>query len=258
MDPLGPGEHAPELLADQRASEAVRDGGELGPEQPDDGDEVPAPPPGHRGAEQAEALHPPRVPQADFDRHPAAERVADKVSPLDPHRVHEPADGAREPGGVVRSAERLGRRAEPRQVDGVDRVLGREAETVSKKLVLLLPSPWMRITVSMPSPAVSVEIRALPAFTSWMRSSGGRPNGRWKKPSKATARSRLPLAHSRRERKASRPERPPSRSSSQVAASVPITTSGSRSGETGPGSCDRRARPPSSAPGRRARSGSWR
>ena len=109
---------------------------------------------------------------------------------------------------------------------------GVRAETVSKKLVLLLPRPWIRITVSIPSPAVSVEILALPARTSWMRSRGGRPCGRWKKPSKATARSRLPLAQSRRERKASRPESRPSRSSSQVSASVPMTTSGSRSGET--------------------------
>ena len=56
--------------------------------------------------------------------------------------------------------------------------------------------------------------------------------GSLKKPSKATARSRLPRAQSRRERKASRPESRPSRSSSQVAASVPITTSGSLFGET--------------------------
>ena len=103
---------------------------------------------------------------------------------------------------------------------------------VSKKLVLLLPRPWIRITVSIPSPAVRVEIRALPACTSWMRSSGGRPLGSLKKPSKATARSRFPRAQSRRERKASRPESWPSRSSSQVAASVPMTTSGSLFGET--------------------------
>ena len=109
---------------------------------------------------------------------------------------------------------------------------GVRAETVSKKLVLLLPRPWIRITVSIPSPAVRVEIRALPACTSWMRSSGGRPLGSLKKPSKATARSRLPRAQSRRERKASRPESWPSRSSSQVAASVPMTTSGSLFGET--------------------------
>ena len=82
---------------------------------------------------------------------------------------------------------------------------GVRAETVSKKLVLLLPSPWIRITVSIPSPAVSVEISALPAWTLWIRSSGGLPLGSLKKPSNATARSRLPRAQRRRERKASMP-----------------------------------------------------
>ena len=109
---------------------------------------------------------------------------------------------------------------------------GVSAETVSKKLVLLLPSPWIRITVSIPSPAVSVEIRALPAAPRGCEAAARARCGRWKNPSKATARSRLPRAQSRRERKASRPESWPSRSSSQVAASVPITASGSRSGET--------------------------
>src|SRR3954447_6829290 len=52
---------------------------------------------------------------------------------------------------------------------------GVRAETVSKKLVLLLPRPWIRITVSIPSPAVRVEISALPDLTLWIRSSGGLP-----------------------------------------------------------------------------------
>ena len=89
----------------------------------------------------------------------------------------------------------------------------------------------MRIAVSWPFPAVRVEIRCEPAVTFWRRRSGWRPLGNRKKPSKATARSRLPRAHSNRERKASSPERAPSRSASQVIVSVPITVSAARFGE---------------------------
>ena len=99
----------------------------------------------------------------------------------------------------------------------------------------------------------------MPARTSWIRSSGGLPLGSRKKPSKATARSRLPRAQSRRERKASRPESWPSRSSSQVGRvgadhDVGVATWARPS----PRSPSRRARPPSSTRGRRARCGSWR
>src|SRR3954470_23108620 len=86
---------------------------------------------------------------------------------------------------------------------------GVRAETVSKKLVLLLPRPWIRITVSIPSPAVRVEISALPDLTLWIRSSGGLPFGSLKKPSNATARSRLPRAQRRREGKGATAERRP-------------------------------------------------
>src|SRR3954470_8325881 len=120
MDALGPREHAPELLAHERPPEAVRDGRELRPQELHDRDEVPAPPPGHRWAEQAQALNPSRLAEADLDRHPAAERVADQVGTLDSHGVHEPGYRPGEPGCVVWRAKRLGRRAEPGQVDRVD------------------------------------------------------------------------------------------------------------------------------------------
>ena len=61
-----------------------------------------------------------------------------------------------------------------------------------------------------------------------MRSSGWRPFGRRNRPSKPTARSRLPRAESWRCENASRPEILPWRSFSQVSASVPIVTSGLR------------------------------
>ena len=82
--------------------------------------------------------------------------------------------------------------------------------------------------MSGPSPIVSALILRRPTGTLWMRSSGGRPLGRRNRPSKPTARSRSPRAYRRRWEKASTPEISPSRSWSQVSASVPITTSGSR------------------------------
>src|SRR3954467_3474686 len=82
--------------------------------------------------------------------------------------------------------------------------------------------------MSGPSPIVRVLIFSLPTGTWWIRSSGGRPLGSRKRPSKPTARSRSPRAYSRRCENASTPDSRPSRRSSQVCASVPITTSGSR------------------------------
>jgi hypothetical protein len=126
VNSLRPREHAPELLSDERVAEGVGDGGELWAQQPDQRDEMAPPPPGHRGTEQAQALHLVGSLQADLDGHPPAERVPDQVGSVDPHTVHEATDRAGEPRRVVGGAKGLGGGAEAGQVDGVDGVLGRE------------------------------------------------------------------------------------------------------------------------------------
>ena len=141
MDALRPREHAPELLADEGVAEGVGNGGEFGPQQPHQRHEVASTAPGHRGAEEAETLHPLGTPQSDLDRHPPTERVADQMGPADPQGVHEAADRTCEPGGVVGGAERLGGGSEPRKVDGVDGVLGGESRDrlVEARLVATQP-----------------------------------------------------------------------------------------------------------------------
>ena len=105
-----------------------------------------------------------------------------------------------------------------------------------QSLSLLCPSmAWRRrrhfvplVKLLRPEPMVSVETRWRRTLTSWTRWRGSRPLGRRKRPSKATARSRFPRAARRRWEKASIPASSPSRSSSQVVASVAIVTSGRR------------------------------
>src|SRR2546421_628213 len=77
-NPLGPGDLAPKWRAHRGIAEGVGDGREPRPQQPDQRYEGATPAPSHRGAEQAEALHPAGISQADLDRDPPAEGVADQ------------------------------------------------------------------------------------------------------------------------------------------------------------------------------------
>ena len=91
----------PELLADPRGAQRVRDRRELGPQQLHQRDQLAAAPEGQRRGQQAEVCDPVGLGERELDRDPAAHRVADQVGSLDPHRVHVAEHGAGEVGGVV-------------------------------------------------------------------------------------------------------------------------------------------------------------
>ena len=171
--------------------------------------------------------------EADLERDPAAHRVADQVGAVDlAARRCRPRPRLGEPGRVVAAAGGLVGGAEAGEVDRVDRVVGARAPRRSRRR----RPCWSRARAGRHvlgavagDQRLDRAARRLDVVDPQQRGRDRRGAGTC--PSKPSARSRSPRAYRRRCENASRPESRPSRSASQVAPSVPMTTSGSRVGE---------------------------
>ena len=170
---------------------AVRDRGQLGPQQLHEGDEAAALAPGQRGGQQAEAVDAVGRAQADLDRDPPAQRVADHVGAPDAHRVQEARHLPGEPGRVVGGAGELGRGAEAGQVDRVHRVVRRQRRDRLEEARLVAAEAVDEDDVlgAACRRSASRSCRGPPRPRAPAAAAGGRSGSR-KKPSKAIALSR--------------------------------------------------------------------
>ena len=148
----------------------------------------------HRGTQQAQARDALGMPQPDLERDAAAERVADDVRALDAQGVHDAGDACGEEARVVGRSRGLARGAEAGQVDRVHAVGAAERRRRVEERGLGRPEAVEQQHVGAVAHRQGRDAGAARRRTSCMRSSGARPLGRRKRPSKPTARSRLPRA----------------------------------------------------------------
>ena len=174
--------------------------------------------------------------QADLDRHAAAHRVADDVGALDAQRVHR-----RRSRPWRRTARRRARsRAceeppKPGQVERVDAVApAQRRRGVEEATTSCAPRPC-RSSSPAPRPSSAWRSSACPTGTWWMRSSGGRP---LREPEQALEADREVEVAARVQPALGEGldagQLALAQLAARSAASVPITTSGSRLRRAGP------------------------
>ena len=198
VEPLGPGEQAPELARDRGcARSGCGIAASSGRSRRTSGTSSRRRAEGERRGQQARGCDPLGRAEAELERDPAAHRVADQVGAVDRRsRPCSARTACGEPEGVV---GRRGR-ASPRSRTRAGRARGRcgraaSAATVSKNEALFEPRPCRQITCSGPAPAIRVVIRAVRRSRPRRCAAAGRGRrGGRKRPSKPSARSRSPRA----------------------------------------------------------------